>query len=208
MIRVNLLQNRVKGQTATAGVASGTAADFAVGGGRTSAALASPSGPIVINLIVLLLFPAILIYYEQYNIGILQAQSRAAAAELQQLQNTLTEKETLLSQAGALKEKAKELVNKIEILKKLARTRLREVKSLDFIQTSLPEKVWLTELSFKSGAVMIKGKAMTDDDLTAFVRMLEKNNAFSKVILLQAKEERTAEGAVKNFEVSCNVEAE
>jgi Tfp pilus assembly protein PilN len=209
MIRVNLLQNRVRGQGMQGATSTGTATDMKYGtSGGTSTMLGAPSGPMVVNLIALLLFPAALIYYEQYNIGILQAQANALTADVQQIQTALTAKETLLSQSGELKEKAKELATKIELLKKLARTRLREVKSLDFIQTNLPEKVWLHELAFKSGAVVIKGKAMTDDDLTSFVRSLEKSRTFTKVLLLQAREERTTEGAVKNFEVTCNVEAE
>ena len=107
-----------------------------------------------------------------------------------------------------MKEKAKELANKISLLKVLARTRLREIKTLDFIQTNLPERVWLKELSFKAGDLLMKGSAVTDDELTVFIRALEKNRSFTKVLLVQAKEERTKDGTVKGFELTAKVEAE
>jgi Tfp pilus assembly protein PilN len=209
MIKVNLLQNRVRTAGGGTSTVAGTATDFGTAqGGGTQTVMGAPSGPVVVNLVVMLALPALLIYWEQYNLGILQSQANALGAEVQQMQQSVAEKESQLAQAGELKEKAKELATKVELLKKLARTRLREVKSLDFIQTTMPEKVWLREITFKAGAMVIRGKAMTDDDLTTFIRALEKSRTFTNVLLLQAKEERGPEGALKNFELSCNVGAE
>lgn len=210
MIRVNLMQNRGSSTRPAAGNApsGGTATDFQLSGIGVSTTSVSLGRPVIVKLIVLIAFPLVLFYFEQYNLSILQNEARAAAAQLNDAQTLLASKEAEVAQSADLKEKAKELANKIEILKKLAATRLREIKSLDFIQTNLPEKVWLKELKFKTGSLMIRGMAVTDDDLTTFVRALEKNRSFTNVILLQAKEERGTQGSVKTFEVSCNVEAE
>lgn len=215
MIKVNLLQNRgTQSKTQVGGfTGAGTATDFAgtgqgTVGYTTSMGRASNNKNVVINLVTILAFPGALIYYERSNLDQLRQLALASSAEVETVQNQITLKKNQITQSAELKEKAKELANKIDILKKLSRLRLREIKALDFIQASMPEKVWLRELSFKSGALAIRGFSMTDDDLTLFVRALEKSRNFSSVVLLQAREERNKEGSVKNFEVSCNVEAE
>ncbi|MGE0762500.1 MAG: PilN domain-containing protein [Bdellovibrionales bacterium] len=218
MIKVNLLQNRgssARTQVGMTGV-GGTATDFMGTSSGTASGTAGYTGSmsgannkrLVINLIVVMLIPGALIYYERSNLEELRHHANITNAEVAELQNQIEQKKTQIAQSVELKEKAKELANKIDILKKLSRIRLREIKALDFIQASMPEKVWLREMSFKSGALLIRGYSMTDDDLTMFVRSLEKSRNFSSVVLLQAKEERSKDGAVKNFEVSCNVEAE
>lgn len=212
MIRVNLLHNR--GSTARTQVAGamggGTGTEnYGTGVGTSvTGGLGQVNKAAVVNLVVLLIFPAALIYYERYNLAIYKAQEAAAAAQFSTAQAEMKVKETEIAQSASLKEKAQELATKIGLLKSLARTRLREIKTLDFIQTNLPEKVWLREVSFKSGDLMLRGYAVTDDDLTAFIRSLEKNRSFTNVILLQAKEEKIKSGAVKNFEISGKVEAE
>jgi Tfp pilus assembly protein PilN len=213
MIRVNLLQNRgSSARTQATGMTSGsTGTEFAYGSGvgtNATGVMSQVNKAVIINLIVLLLFPAALIYYERYNIAELKVQATALANQVSEAQATMQGKQAEIAQSAALKEKAQELATKIGLLKSLARTRLREIKTLDFIQTNLPEKVWLREVSFKSGDLMLRGYAVTDDDLTAFIRALEKNRSFANVILLQAREEKTREGTAKNFEISGKVEAE
>ena len=210
MIRVNLLENR--GSVARplgANVGGGTATEYGAGGTGVETSLSSALGKaIAMNLAILLTFPAALIYYERYNIGLLRARANEIAGQVSQKQQVLQSKKEEIAQSASLKEKAKELANKISLLKVLARTRLREIKTLDFIQTNLPERVWLKELSFKAGDLLMKGSAVTDDELTVFIRALEKNRSFTKVLLVQAKEERTKDGTVKGFELTAKVEAE
>lgn len=218
MIKVNLLQNRGVSSRTQVGVgAAGTATDMTgpvatsgsdfVGGFGASSGAVDNRGALI-NLIVLVIFPGLLIYYERMNLEALKRTSVQVQSEVTKITSQINEKKAEISKSADLKEKAKELANKIEILKKLSRIRLREIKALDFIQASIPEKVWLKELIFKAGALTIKGYSLTDDDLTTFVRSLEKSRGFSGVVLLQAKEERTKEGSLKSFEVSATVEAE
>ena len=213
MIRVNLLQGRMSAAKTQVGMmGGGTATDFAATSAGATGIGYTTSGAnnknLAINIAVILIVPVALIYYERSNLDDLRQRAQVVADEVQVIQNEITAKKEEITQSANLKEKAKELANKIEILKKLARLRLREIKALDYIQTNIPEKVWLKELAFRGGALTIRGYAVTDDELTNFVRSLEKSRNFSGVVLLQAREERNKDGAVKNFEVSCTVEAE
>lgn len=162
----------------------------------------------VVNGLMLVVFPILLMFYEQHHIDQLNLQLRQTQSALSVKETTLQEKKAEAAKSGELKEKAKELANKIEILKKLAKIRLREIRALDFIQNNIPEKVWLSEMVFKEGQLKLKGRSMTDDDLTNFVNSLENSKYFTNVLLLQAREERLKEAALKTFEVSCNLEVE
>lgn len=211
MIRINLTQNLGRGsrpaQSTNTNV--GTSPDFVIE--TTNASFGGDQadmGALVVRIGLLLSLPILLIAFEQHQLSILKSGAVAAQAITQQLEATLSEKKAIITQSADLKAKAKELATKIEIMKKLAKLRLREIKALDFIQSNIPDRVWLKELNLKSGAMVIRGGASTDDDLTLFVKSLEKSRGFSSVLLLQANEQRGAEGSVKNFEITGTVEVD
>jgi len=206
MIRVNLLRDRTASRT-SAPSATGMTTDFQSTGVNFSVGETNTKA-IVTNLIVLFIAPIALIYYEHYQIGILKAQAQAKDVALQTVQAELNQKKAKVAETPNLREKAQELTDKIAILNKLARLRLREVKSLDFIQTVIPDKVWLNEVNFTASNVEIKGNAVTDEDLEHFLGVLENPKYFSKVTLLSGREEKTQEGSVKAFDIVCNVEAD
>jgi Tfp pilus assembly protein PilN len=206
MIKVNLLQNR--GSTARPSQLPGTSTDIAGNAGTYSKSEGPSSTPAVTRIVLLILGPAALMVVEQQNLSVLQSQANQLAAQVATIQATLKTKEDAIGKSGALKAKASELSNKIGILKKLAHTRLREIKALDYIQSKMPEKVWLTDYASKAGAVILHGFAYSDDDLNMFVRGLGNNKSFVSVLLQQAKEEKTKDRSVKRFEVTFNVESE
>ena len=103
---------------------------------------------------------------------------------------------------------AQVLEQKLTIMKKLSRVRLREVKALDYIQSILPEKVWFKDMRFDDNKLSLNGFAVGDDDLNELTRALENSVQFSNVIILQAKDEKLQNGTYKQFEISCTTEVE
>lgn len=210
MIKVNLLQGRTG--TAATGQAPMEATSTEVLGGTAATISKALQGEnskrSITNLLIILSIPAAIIIYERQNLETLKRDSVTQAGKVKTIEKKVTEKKAEIGKYAGLAEKAKELNDKLDIIRKLSRIRLREIKALDFIQSTVPEKVWLNSLSVRDGLLAIHGYAVTDDDLTLFVRGLEKSRNFSNILLLQAKEERTKEGTVKSFEVSGIVEAE
>jgi Tfp pilus assembly protein PilN len=96
----------------------------------------------------------------------------------------------------------------MKIMKALSRTRLRELKALDFLQTMIPERVWLNSLDYIDEKFRLKGLALTDDDLTDLIQALDKSSFFSEVVLLQAKETTSRDGTLKNFELTTTIEGQ
>lgn len=210
MIKVNLLQARGAGTATGQAVSEGTSTEVL---GSTAATLSKAlnnefTKPAIINLLVILSVPGSLIFYERHTVEKLKQDTAAINRKITKLEADAKSKKTEVGKSAELTDRAKELTAKLDIIRKLSRIRLREIKVLDFIQTTVPEKVWLRDLVIDQGELAIKGYAATDDDLTLFVRSLEKSRNFSNVLLLVAKEERTKERTVKSFEISGTVEAE
>ena len=72
----------------------------------------------------------------------LQAENTAKAAEVEKVKDVEVQ--------------AKELEDKLTILKLLSRLRLRQVKTLDFMQSSIPEKVWLKTVEYESDTTHVE----------------------------------------------------
>jgi len=161
---------------------------------------------LIIRVVVLLMAPAVLIYIETAKIRQLTAQLVQVNSEMSTLQAAVTQKEAKLAENGDLQAKAKELANKLQILMKLSKLRLREVKALDYIQSVIPEKVWLTDLKIANAKLELKGAALTDDELTLFVKGLENSAFFTNVLLVQAQEQKSAQGTFRQFEINSSVE--
>ncbi|MBX7231965.1 MAG: PilN domain-containing protein [Bdellovibrionales bacterium] len=209
MIKVNLVSKQSKSRSTSRSGRGEGPKDFAESAqlGVSFSQLKQKKN-LILNLLIILSLPVGLIYYERQEINKLKNKSNLISAEVADLDQALNNKKTEIENSSTLKEKAKELTNKISILKKLARLRIREIKAIDFIQGNIPEKVWLKDLNFKNGELKIHGRATTDDELSAFIHSLEKSKYFSGVLLLQAKEERSVEGSIKSFEISCSVEVD
>lgn len=136
-----------------------------------------------INFFVIIIFPVLVWYYQSSNIGAktdtrngLQAQ----AAEAEERFNKVTAEEQELNK---IKEENKKLLERLASYKTLVKNRLREVKSLDLIQTLIPEKVSIESMEFKETAVFIKGQTFTEEDLNLFTRALDESPVFSNVIV-------------------------
>ena len=162
---------------------------------------------LIIRVIILLMAPSVLIYIETAKINQLKAQLGQVNSEMSSLQSVVTQKENKLKENGDLQAKAKELTNKLQILTKLSKLRLREVKALDYIQSIIPEKVWLTDLQIANAKLELKGAALTDDDLTQFVKGLENSAFFTNVLLVQAQEQKSSQGTFRQFEINSSVES-
>lgn len=207
MIKVNLLKN----ESSTKAAKSFTFTSMNLKDMFTSVSPgASGLEPVrvVINGVIILSATVGLYMYERYNRNNLALELATLTSQTAKLAEVLKKKKEEANESEPMKKKARELSTKIDIVTRLSKVRLREIKALDFIQSVIPERIWFKTLVLKTGDLTIKGSAISDDDLTQFVRYLENNSMFRNVLLLQAKEEQTKEGSVKVFEIAARMEAE
>ena len=182
MIKVNLLRNRVQDST--------TQIDS--GGGAPQREQIREA---VVKVFMIGLFTAGLMMYESQNIKSLQEEQARANAQVQKLTVDNAAKLTEVAKVKDVEVQAKELEDKLKILKLLSKLRLREVKTLDFMQSSIPEKVWLRDISYESDKIHVEtghfsfsGNAVVTEELTEFVRRLEDSAYLQDVIVIKNAE--------------------
>jgi Tfp pilus assembly protein PilN len=180
MIRVNLLKNRVQDPA----IASVGATE---GGNETREAL--------IKIAFILIFTLGLMMFESQNIRQLNEERARVQATVNDLQQQVTAKSKEVDGIKDIAQQAQELEDKLKVLKLLSKLRLREVKTLDFMQSSIPEKVWLKAITYAStkdhaedGRFQFTGNAVNTEDLTEFVKRLEDSAYMDNVIVIKNAE--------------------
>lgn len=205
MIKVNLLRNRAEGSN------QGTNATQVDNVTSIDSPAESMSGAeiqqVALKFVVILLSTAGLWGYETYNIDNLKETNQTLTAQNVAMQNEIKEKQPIAVKAKELQKKITDLEGRIKIIKDLSKTRLREIKAMDYIQNVIPEKVWLTVLDIHDEKVKIEGSTMSDDQLNKFIEMLDGKSYFQNVILLRAVEQKSKEGTIKTFEISSALKA-
>jgi Tfp pilus assembly protein PilN len=204
MVKINLLRNRIGGS----------------GPGQDTAMIdqSVDTGPsmkdAVIKLVVLMGFTVGLMMYESSNVRRLAAEQAKVQAELNRLQAEAAAKAAEVEAVKDIEVQAKELQDKLKVLKLLSKLRLREVKTLDFMQTSVPEKVWLTGINYEAdkdkldeGKFNFNGNAMATEDLTEFVKRLENSAYLRQVIVVKNQEVSNGKmSGIREFNFNADVE--
>jgi Tfp pilus assembly protein PilN len=202
MIRVNLTRNRVGDAPAPAATSMGGMASSEIKEAAVKAAF-------------ILGFTLFLMVWENQNIRALQAQLQQLELQSNELQVKAEEKQKEVDAIKGVAKQASELEDKLKILKLLSHLRLREVKTLDFIQSSIPEKVWLQSVNYESdkenfelGNFHFTGSSVTTEDLTDFVKKLEDSAYLYEVIVVKNEEVKSQEShsSLRNFEFTAQVE--
>ncbi len=173
LIRVNLLRN-IGGSAA-----GGNANSPAAGTAQTDAVVKQ----LAMAKTALLLIPVILLFgIEKYNISILTQKlqdSTEQVAKIEQEIKSFGDTGPLLEKYGTIKAK---LEKHFDALQVIGTNRLREVKTLDSLQTIIPARNWIHELSIDDGGkVSLSGFSETPDGAFSFVKAIEENPNFSDV---------------------------
>lgn len=202
MIRVNLLKNRVGDQAV---LKSASAEADGPGGLRESA----------IKIVFILIFTVGVMVYEGQNIRSLNDEAARLQVQISDLESQSAAKAAEADTVKDVENQARELEDKLKVLKLLSRLRLREVKTLDFMQSSIPEKVWLKNIRFEAGdkatqggTYEFNGSAVATEDLSEFVKRLEDSAYLSEVIVIKNQEVAVAgrNGSVREFTFTAEVE--
>ena len=223
MIKINLLKSRISPAPNNSGGGSGGGGGGAAGGGDAYASVAYPSGSggldareTLIKLLCLSLCTLGIWLYESQNIRSLTNALNTQTAQMQDLEQKAQAKDKEVEGIKDLERQARELEDKLKILKLLSKLRLREVKTLDFIQSSIPEKVWLKTMTYEgekenmeNGRFNFNGLAVSTEELTEFVKRLEDSAYLSEVIVMKNQEVNatgTGKAVLRDFNFTAQVE--
>lgn len=159
-----------------------------------------------VKILVLFLGVGALMFYEGQNLDKINASLARSNSELMQIQAELQTKTEELAGMASIESDAKALEDKLSLLKRLSRLRLREVKSLDYIQSIVPQRIWLVGLEMQGESLTIIGRGSNEEDVSMFVKRLEAGGYFSDVILIKDSTLVADGQSVREFEISARTE--
>jgi Tfp pilus assembly protein PilN len=197
MIKVNLLRNKVGGTKTAVSQASESEENFVFE--NQSAEAGENKKGLIVKIFIIFGGIVCLYGYQNYNISLLQDQANALVAEKQTLDAQILAKKPVAEKAAKLQKENQELEKRIASVKNLSKFRLRELRTLDYIQNVIPDRLWLTGVKVNGGSIELQGGSLADDDLSKFLDLLETKPWFKDVILLQAIEAKTKTGTSKTF---------
>lgn len=160
----------------------------------------------VMRLLVILVAPLILYFYEFQNIPELKSKLQSKSTYLASLTQKNEQAKGAVEEIKKFKEDQSRLQRQIDTLESLQKERLKEVKILDNLQKDIPEKVWLTRLDFQDVNLVIDGVTTSDSELTLFMENLSKSVFLKEVNLVKSSEVPSDKGLLKKFEIVCVID--
>lgn len=204
MIRVNLVN--AQRMTASAGGASG-GADGADGYIPISDEELKKQA--MTRILIMCLFPAALFAWELQAVPAKKAELESKRAHLTQLAEQNAASKKTVEEIKSFETQQKKIQSQINVLEKLKKGRLQEVKVLEFIQRSAPTKVWLHKIEFNENRVTIEGFALTPAIQNTFIETLSQSIFLKDVNVGDSKEEqdKTVQLDGTHFIITAGVEA-
>jgi Tfp pilus assembly protein PilN len=187
MIKINLLKPEKKE------VASGGATVSSIDESRES----KMSVPALIGAIVITVGSIGFLYFLQSN------NLNAEKKLLEERTLRKAELEVVLQKLAAIETSKMELDRKIKIINDLKLKQKDAVYMMDKLSRSLPDWVWLIDLSFSNGALVLGGKALSNNLIADLINNLQTSNSFINVKLKSSARNKEAGIDIFLFRIEC-----
>lgn len=132
------------------------------------------------------------------------------AGELNRQQKLLDERtlrkaelEKVLKELATIEATKMELDKKIKIISDLKLKQRDAVLMMDKMSRSLPDWVWLTDLTYRGGAVAISGKALSNNLIADLINNLQNSSYFTNVQISSSSRKREAGIDIFEFRINC-----
>lgn len=159
-----------------------------------------------LRLLVIFLGPVALWMYQQNSIPELIKTRSSLNSQLTEVQEFNNRAAQSVEEIKRFKQDEERIKARIAYLDRISKNRNREIKILELIQQTIPEKAWLNKLQMSSGRMVIGGMALSDYDVSSFMEGLSRSVFFTEVNLLSSAETNFDGLNLKGFEISCLTE--
>jgi type IV pilus assembly protein PilN len=126
-------------------------------------------------------------------------QKRELEQQIKDVKQTLEELKKKVGEVEKYKEAKKELETKLQIIERLQKGKLLVADLLDGIGETIPEKMWLDELSLKGSKFSLEGYAVDNETIAGFMKELERSNSFASVELVLTEQKEVEGVGLKHF---------
>ncbi len=92
--------------------------------------------------------------------------------QVSETQRRIAELEKVIGEVNNINKRHREVEDKLKVLTDLRKGRAGPVRMLDALATATPKKVWLKDFTEQANAVVIRGVALSLDDVSEFMRSL------------------------------------
>ena len=121
-------------------------------------------------------------------------------------QDELAQLEKIIGEVNEFNRTKKELQNKLEVIDRLRKSKSGPVRAMDDLATEVPSRVWITSFEERAGSVTIEGQAIDHEDVSAFMKALQKSKYFTGVQLGVSQEDKARRGVqLYKFRITCRV---
>jgi type IV pilus assembly protein PilN len=127
--------------------------------------------------------------------------------QIAQKRNELKQLDKIIGEVNEFTTKKQELEDKLKIIDQLRKGKTGPVKALDDLATEIPNRVWLTNINESAGSVSIEGLAIEHEDVSAFMKSLQKSKYFGAINLKSSNEAKDPSSGVTlyQFKITCTV---
>lgn len=203
MIKVNLLKDAGRKKTGGGGIPDSTMiSEYKAG---MTGALGS-NKPIIQRFAFLIVpIVGVFIYTWVVESG-LENDKENLRKKIQGVEQQVAALQPQLNVIEQLKTEKGKLTNEINAIRDVSKRRYGYVKTLDALQTLIPDKAWVTKLTVKDQIISLEGRAIEDTIISSFMQNLEESAYFSDVTWVDSKEVNEPQGVVKAFSIRFNLE--
>jgi type IV pilus assembly protein PilN len=138
--------------------------------------------------------------------AIRSSEAEEKKSQIAEKQQELTQLDKIIGEVNEFTTKKKELEEKLQIIETLRKGKTGPVRALDDLATEIPNRVWLEKMNEASGAVTLEGVAIDHEDVSAFMKSLQKSKYFKSIVLSFSKQQKDKSGVnLYEFKITCQV---
>lgn len=154
---------------------------------------------LVLCIILVLLGCGALYFQKMSAVKAMQAE----LTSINQKNNSLKKK---IGQVKDFEQKKADLEKKLDILVTLKEDKAGPVHLLDELSSALPDKLWLTKFSEKSGNVTLDGIADSENTVAVFMESLDASPYYQNVELAVTERTTVGDNKMQKFTLNCRVQ--
>ncbi len=153
--------------------------------------------PAIVNLAILALIVVIVALFFTQRKGITRERGllKSAQEEKVKLQDVLSKLEQAEQQKAVLEKK-------IGLIKRLRSQQEIAVKIIDELSKNLPDWLWLTEASYDSQKILVRGKAISNNLIADYIFNLENSPFLENVNLIASTQRKTGKDQFLEFSLN------
>lgn len=127
--------------------------------------------------------------------------------QVQRIRQDIAQLDQVIAEVKDIAKEKEAIELKLGVLEDLRKARTGPVKLLDNLAVIMPERAWLESFQEREGRLILRGGAVTNEDLADLIRALKSSAYFKEPTLKRSvQKEQGQELRYIDFELDCGVD--